>query len=176
MLFGTAFNTLFDSIEGLRDKYGYTFSSIDLTKLVTGYADDIGLITETAVANQLIIAHIECWLNWTKTMKAKPRKCWATAMTNGKPCDPKLSIDGAPMACTKEKPFKFLGRQQMASTSDAAACKRVGRMVTDGVAKIDALALTGVQKMWIFEAVLMSMGERCLPCCLTLHSIRCWTA
>ena len=91
-------------------------------KLATRHhADDIGLFTETAVANQFIIAHVECWLNWTKTMKAKPRKCCATAMTNGKPCDPKLSIDGLPMAWIKDKPFKFLGRQQMVNTSDAAA-------------------------------------------------------
>ena len=60
MLFDTTFNTLFDSIEVFKEEYGYTFSSVDLIKLVTGYADDIALVTETAVANQFIIAHVEC--------------------------------------------------------------------------------------------------------------------
>lgn len=156
MLFDTTFNTSFDCIEVLKQEYGYTFPCVDLTKLVTGYADDIALFTETAVANQFIIVDVECWLNWTQTMKAKPRKCCATAMTNGKPCDPKLTINGLAVAWIKDNLFKFLGKQLLANVSDTAARKKVEKTVLDGVTKIDALPLTGVQKMWIFEAVVMS--------------------
>ena len=77
-------------------------------------------------------------------------------MTRGKPCDPQLSINGLPMAWIKDKPFKFLGKQTLANASDTAARKKMEQTINDGVAKIDALPLTGVQKMWIFDAVLMS--------------------
>ena len=56
----------------------------------------------------------------------------------------------------KDKPFKFLGKQTLANASDTAARKKMEQTINDGVAKIDALPLTGVQKMWIFDAVLMS--------------------
>ena len=60
------------------------------------------------------------------------------------------------MEWIKDKPFKFLGKQTLANASDTAARKKMEQTINDGVAKIDALPLTGVQKMWIFDAVLMS--------------------
>ena len=83
MLFDTAFNTVFEKVSKLKATHGYKFSHVDLIKLITGYADDIGILSEFCGANQEIIDCIQEWLIWSKTMKAKPRKCRATAMAEG---------------------------------------------------------------------------------------------
>ena len=52
--------------------------------------------------------------------------------------------------------FKFLGKQITANVSDKAARDKVQEELESAVEKIDKLLLTGSQKMWIFDTVLMS--------------------
>ena len=54
-------------------------------------------------------------------------------------------------------PFKFLGRQLRSSVSEDAAKAKVLKAVEDCTRKIDVLPLLGAHKIWIFDAVLMSM-------------------
>ena len=62
MLFDTAFNTVFDSIIGFTEEVGYKFLAADVTLLVSGYADDIGIFTEWNHQNQFILDKIDEWL------------------------------------------------------------------------------------------------------------------
>ena len=73
-LFNTAFNTVFEKVKGHTESHRYTFSGVELTKLVTGYADDIGILTNLDKYNQAAIDSIQEWLEWTETMAAKPKK------------------------------------------------------------------------------------------------------
>ena len=47
--------------------------TLKVGKIVTGYADDVAAITEWPSQNQKVINAMERWLNWSETMKAKPR-------------------------------------------------------------------------------------------------------
>ena len=94
MLFNTAFNTVFQKVSTLTQSHGYQFLDIQLVKLITGYADDIGILTNLEKDNQEVLNSIQEWLIWTKTMKAKPKKCKATSLNSGTPRDPKLAIAG----------------------------------------------------------------------------------
>ena len=96
------------------------------------------------------------WLDWSETIKAKPRKCLATAMEGGQGKDPLLTIADASMKWIANKPFKFLGKQICTDGSDEAARKLLLQKFEEYVTKIDEAPLTGSQKMWIFDKVLMS--------------------
>ena len=87
MLFDTAFNTVFDSIVGFTEEVGYKFSGVDVTLLVSGHADDIGIFTEWNHQNQFILDKIDEWLAWSGSMAAKPRKCRSPALHYGRPFD-----------------------------------------------------------------------------------------
>lgn len=43
------------------------------------YADDLTIITGRVKHNQQVLDAIAGWLQWTKTMKAKPAKCRSLA-------------------------------------------------------------------------------------------------
>ena len=110
MLFNTAFNSVFDRISALNEEYGYKFSPDEkgtLIKLITGYADDIGIITEWNSQNQRVLDLIQEWLEWTESMTAKPKKCLATSLAEGRPIDPELTINGHFIARIANAPFKF---------------------------------------------------------------------
>ena len=156
MLFDTAFNTVFERVSVLLHEYGYQYSGVDVTKLILGYADDICNMTHLARHNQAVVDVIQEWLEWSQTMKAKPKKCKATALALGKPVDPQLAIAGSLMEYIGGSAFKFLGKQIRADVSDKAARIKVQEELESAVQKLDKLLLTGSQKMWIFDAVLMS--------------------
>ena len=77
-------------------------------------------------------------------------------MERGQGKEPLLIIAGAPMKWIANKPFKFLGKQIRTDGSDKAARKLLLQKFKEYVTKIDETPLTGSQKMWIFDKVLMS--------------------
>ena len=101
------------------------------------YADDLSITTKTASGNQVVLDRSNQWLEWTKTMKAKPPKCVSlgyhqfkhgSVSSNGfvpvgntvyAPYDPILTIRNEPIKFilnrniedpVKKEHFKFLGR------------------------------------------------------------------
>ena len=127
-----------------------------MKKIVTGYADDVAAMAEWSSQNQKVINAMEKWLEWSETMAAKPRKCLATAMEEGQGKDALLTIAGTFMKWIANSPFKFLGKQVCTDGSDKAARKLLIQKFEVYVTKIDETPLTGSQKMWIFDKVLMS--------------------
>ena len=102
-------------------------------------------------------------------MKAKPKKCVAMALEKGQPTDPNLTIkaDGkcAHMArisdCEydgkdRDPWFKFLGRFLMESLTEEHAKEVLRDMVKKAGEKIEATALRGVQKVWIWDSYVMA--------------------
>ena len=82
---------------GYKEEIGYKFTAVDVTLLVSGYADDIGIFTEWNHENQFILDKVDEWLKWTGSMAAKPRKCRSSAMCHGRAFDPGLTIAGQVM-------------------------------------------------------------------------------
>ena len=50
---------------GYKEEIGYKFTTVDVTLLVSGYADDIGIFTEWNHENQFILDKVDEWLKWT---------------------------------------------------------------------------------------------------------------
>ena len=94
MLFNTAFNTVFEKVKALTESHGYHFFDADLTKMIAGYAHDIGILTNLDEYNQVVLDSIQEWLEWTQTMAVKPKKYVVTSLHLGVPADPGLTIAG----------------------------------------------------------------------------------
>ena len=59
--------------------------------LVTGYADDIGLLTSTRCGrdafrkNELVLKRLQAWLEWIQSVKAEPKKHISSGLRHGEP-------------------------------------------------------------------------------------------
>ena len=66
--------------------------------------------------NQAVVNVIGEWLEWSQTMKAKPKKCKSAAMIGGKPMDPKLMIGGSLMGYIDKVAFLANSSQRLSPT------------------------------------------------------------
>jgi len=179
ILFNVAFNTCFTHLAQLRDECGYQFTKADVKLLTTGYADDLGMSTQPTTHegvyrsanenNQRVTDSLNEWLEWSKTMAAKPKKCVAMSLVKGKPVEPNLTIKckgkAEPMARISDEAyggscrdpwFKFLGRFLLENLSEQQAKKVLLTMVQDAEARLGGTALRGTQKTWIWDSYVMS--------------------
>ena len=101
----------------------------------TGYADDLGIVTGTRGPvgafqnNEKVLKRFQEWLNWTMSMKAKPKKCISSGLKHGKVTDPELKVwesngEWFPK-WIGEGSFKFLGKSLVAEVSSRWAKKNV---------------------------------------------------
>jgi len=175
ILFNVAFNTCFEHLNVLREECGYQFSKVPIKLLTTGYADDLGMATRAthsgsaSANNQRVTDSLNAWLSWSRTMKAKPKKCIAMALERGKPVEPELRIesDGKsyPMARisdvvydgkSRDPWFKFLGRYLVEELTEKKAKELLLDFVTKAGEKIEAKPLKGAQKVWIWDSYVMT--------------------
>ena len=111
---------------------------VPLKLLTTGYVDDLGTGTgatigrSTVQINQHVVNALNVWLAWS-TMQAKPTKCVPMALTRGVYVKAKLTInvgsESFPMACIDDEAGET----------------------------IKGAGLRGSQKVWIWDAYVMSM-------------------
>ena len=89
ILFDCVFQLLLDFLE--RDnKKGYKFKVALVQRLARAYADDLNATAHNVPDCQYAVNQCDLWLNWTVTMKAKPKKCISMAM---KQFDPRTQVE-----------------------------------------------------------------------------------
>ena len=76
ILFDCVFQLLLDFLNPL-EAFGYKFKATDSQRLTRAYADDLALTARDSNKLQIACDYTDKFLSWTKTMKAKPRKCIA---------------------------------------------------------------------------------------------------
>ena len=79
ILFDMVFNLCLDLLAKY-DAWGYTFKGTEIQTLRKAYADDLTLLPKNVVKAQIILDELVKWLEWTKSMKAKPPKCRCLAL------------------------------------------------------------------------------------------------
>lgn len=179
ILFDCVFNLLLDFLNPLRDK-GYRFKAADVSIMHKAYADDLQFTTRTTEGHQLALNRTQSWLNWTKTMKAKPKKCVSFAMkqfrdwpnvksqkghtpvsnTTYSPFDPKLEIAGQPLHFLLETNknhafmaghFKFLGKWMSADLSEQAVKAMFKTSFFKWMDMVDKDHVNGLMKLWLYQ-------------------------
>jgi len=176
------FNLLLDFLEPL-EHLGYSLKGVSLSsKLVKAYADDLTLLTMTAKGNQLALNRVETWLNWTVTMKAKPKKCVCVGYrvfgpkdksqfvpvmeTSYSAFDPKLMIAGErfkfildlnqPEESLKRSHFKFLGRWTGMKLKDFEVANFVKQEFLKMMEIVGNDPVNGLMKLWMYQNFVLS--------------------
>jgi hypothetical protein len=176
ILFLCVFQMLLDFLKPLREEHGFQFKQADLKLLAEAYADDLAQVTKTVKGNQICCDATDKWLEWTKTMRAKPVKCISWGMKrfcdyksekfesiNGKTYshfDPKLTIAGKEMNfiinpngdAFKDRHFKFLGRQVRYDLNKEHEIKeKIFKDFETDVSKVAKDPVNGLMKLWLYQ-------------------------
>ena len=165
------------------DHLAFKNKGIKTKRLVKAYADDLTLTTSLPEHNQLALDRMCTWLDWTVTMKAKPKKCYHLAMRifdkrwphkkftqyhdelTYSPYDAHLTIKGQRVHFIanpqtedpfKAKHFKFLGRNMHVDLSEQDVVEKVGRDLRQRLALVDKDPVFGLAKLWIYQFYILS--------------------
>ena len=180
ILFDCVFNLLLDFLEPHR-KLGYVHAKTPLITTNKAYADDLNVTTKDSTSNQIVLDSTCTWLDWTKTMKAKPVKCVSFAQrkftgtsrkgfipvkdTIYSHYDPKLTIDGKPIrfildSSNKDpftsRHFKFLGRWISADVNETQVQSFVKNEFVRCMNLIDSDVVNGCMKAWMYQFGVLS--------------------
>ena len=158
------FNLLLDVLAPHDKELGYEHKWVDIQSLTKAYADDLTLTTSSPKSNQKALDLTVAWLDWTVTMKAKPKKCYHLGMkrfdprlksnsyvpyatTQYSPFDAKLEIKGTPVHFIvnlaqhdefKQRHFKFVGRNIDVSLTETLVKQKVQKEVLSQLAMLEA--------------------------------------
>ena len=138
------------------------FSSLHIA-----YADDLTIVTKTPKANQKTLDEVQSFLEWTRTMAAKPSKCrslarkvfmlssnddrrydWSKSYSS---YDSRLSIAGTPIPFIADEPFKFLGRRVYEDLDERVEQRKLVDSFEDQLLLIDRDSTSGPQKAWMYR-------------------------
>lgn len=177
ILFDCVFNLLLDFLAPLEPS-GYTFKVSKLINMDQAYADDLAITTKDAACNQKVLDRTDQWLEWTETMKAKPKKCVSLAyrqfkrgVTSSKgftpiddtvyaPYDPLLTIGGESIKFIlhrdeqdpfKKDHFKFLGRWISYRLNELEVQNLVKEKFLLLMSTIDNSPVNGLMKLWMYQ-------------------------
>ena len=127
------------------------------------YADDHTLINRSPLGAQHALDLASEWLFWTRSMRAKPRKCKSLGLSLSalsfrkdhnapyySPFDPGLTISGDSIQYLRYDPFKFLGQIIFTNLSDSAQRKALLDDFNNYMLTVDTLQLKGASKAWLF--------------------------
>ena len=175
ILFDCVFQLLLDMLKPLKN-LGYSIKSVGVQNLTKAYADDLALQASTPRGNQEGLNTTMKFLNWTKTMKAKPRKCVALAFkrfhktdksgynpygdSQYSAFDPQLTIDGRPIGFIvdvnkpksfKNTHFKFVGRYIHWNLSEKDIRLKIESDFMSDMKAVDECGVKGLRKAWLYQ-------------------------
>lgn len=177
ILFDCVFQLLLDMLAPNKH-LGYTYKGVDITKLDRAYADDLALSTKNTKCMQTACDITDVFLDWTRTMMAKPVKCVCAGFRqfdkrtdSGKfvqvgtsryaPFDPGVSISGKKMrfmldvavdkSSIKRDHFKFLGRWISISLSEEKVKATVKAAFKSDLETIEGSKVNGLMKLWLYQ-------------------------
>jgi hypothetical protein len=185
ILFDCVFNLLLDFLECCKDE-GYTFKKTPVTIMHKAYADDLQFSTTTPQGHQRVLDRTQTWLKWTRTMKAKPKKCVSLAFRQFKKgstsikgyepvsdtiysaYDPLLRIDDKPLNFIAvinsdhkflAGHFKFLGRWMSLELDDEAIKRKFKADFFKWLSMVDKDLINGPMKLWIYQHYVLAKAS-----------------
>ena len=184
ILFDCVFQLLLDFLKPLDEKLGYTFKGLPLCSMRKAYADDLALITKSPESNQVICDRTVFFLEWTGTMKAKPRKCISFGLRQFDPraknprlpfvrysqtkysaFDPLIKIDGKLINFIVDRSkkteflqehFKFLGKWIHVLLREDKIKEYILKRFMEDVELLENSKINGFMKLWIYQFYILA--------------------
>lgn len=186
ILFDAVFQLLLDMLDPINNSDGYTFYGLEYTKLTKAYADDLALAAKSTNCLQKACAIVDKFLSWTKTMRAKPKKCVAVGFrkfdprsdsgrfqpltsTIYSPFDPGIIISGKrmkfifdpshtsdPAISLKRDHFKFLGRWISIELNESKVKIFILAQFRKELKLINKSKVNGIMKLWLYQHYLLA--------------------
>ena len=164
VLFNICIQPLLDTLHTFATGKGwsYTFAqNANISRDVSAYADDIELCTWNPPACQTLLDLADGYLIWSRSLVARPEKCFATAMrlkntsahSSGhyRPFDPQLTITGQPLQYLDDGNFKYLGRPLNTQLSEDTCRKDIKATLVALLEKLNNAALPSTAKLWLYH-------------------------
>lgn len=170
ILFNTPWNVCLQMIEScIIEGYDHKEAGVKTKQKV--YVDDLTLLSKTAAENQLMLDVVSRFLEWSG-MAAKPIKCRSYAQriftaygknlgfhaiddTNFSSYDPRLNISGTPIPFLGDEPYRMLGKNISGKSRKGAEKCMVEEKLVSFLDAVNKSHLTGVQKTWIYEHLII---------------------
>ena len=137
---------------------GHTLS---LKTLKSAYADDLELCSWSPPACQSLLNLTQDYLSWSRSLIARPDKCFATAMrlthttahskSHYGSFDPKLTIVGEPIQYLRDHDFKYLGRQMNTQLSEKSCRNDIKSILVALLERLDDADLASTAKLWLYH-------------------------
>ena len=166
---------------------GYNHKESNVRTKLQGYVDDLTVLTQTPKQHQKVLDVLSGFLEWSG-MEAKPSKCKsfaqkvfeknskntkfkATTPKSFSAYDPQLKISGKPISFLQDDPvkksIKMLGKWIDGKNRKKEDKTLVKEKLEDYLTKTNDVALTGVQKSWIYANMIIP----CLTWELTIYEL-----
>ena len=160
ILFNIIIQLALDVLEK-HQSFCYTFSCDQETSLLSSaYADDIQLVTSFPEQNQRLLDTFSEFLLWTRTMEARPNKCWSVA---SKICadgyhrfDPQLTISGELLKYLDDGDFRYLGRPTNVHGSEFRSRAAIETNLRTWLDCVDNLCLPATAKLWLYQHLIVA--------------------
>ena len=160
-LFNICFQPLLDSLTSVSSScsLSYTFKNSNpiIQRDASAYADDLEICTWNVSCNQALLDIVDKYLLWSRSLAAKPSKCFAAAMRQNEhramaSFDPLLTISGQPIQyLSPEKDFKYLGRLVNTRNSEELSREKLVATLSDLLERTDEQPLNGPAKLWLYH-------------------------
>ena len=186
ILFNSPWNICLNLIKK-ESTVGYNHKESNVRTKLQGYVDDLTVLTQTPKQHQKVLDVLSGFLEWSG-MEAKPSKCKsfaqkvfeknskntkfkATTPKSFSAYDPQLKISGKPISFLQDDPvkksIKMLGKWIDGKNRKKEDKTLVKEKLEDYLTKTNDVALTGVQKSWIYANMIIP----CLTWELTIYEL-----
>ena len=182
ILFDCVFQLLLDFLKP-HESAGYKFKHAEVQRMSRAYADDLAFSAQTPAALQTAVHTTDKFLEWTVTMKAKPRKCIAVGFrqfdhrtdsgqytkhhsTKWSAFDPIVYIADKKMRFIVDPTmpsdellydhFKFLGRWASVDLTDHKVRTHIMNKFVEDVKLVQRSKFNGLMKLWIYQHYLLA--------------------
>ena len=186
-LFNICFQPLLDTIGKVSSSCGwsYTFKSDPtINRDVSAFADDLELCSWQPKLCQAQISICDRFLSWSRSMQARPNKCFSAAMRQSNSIgssgvtgydrfDTCLSIAGGRIQYLDDGDFKYLGGLLNTTASEITSRTQLQAKLKTLLSIVDDSLLPGTSRLWLYHHfVVPKLSRAFLTLDLTLTFVK----
>ena len=177
-LFNICFQPLLDALHHKAQTNGWSYtlkSNPSVQRDTSAYADDLEICSWSAASCQTQLDLTDGYLLWSRSMRARPDKCFATSLMLGSDgrygrTDPALTIGGGRMTYLDDADFRYLGKPINTESSEVDCRRLIEEKLRSLLEVLDTDTLTASAKFWLyhhFVALKLSWSLLINDLCLT---------